>query len=267
MFGSRMINTPAADVVAGLIDNFVRTIQTNERRRPVFFLKQGSGNTRTILAGRMQAIARELAGSRGGNILFSGLNFSLAAGEGLAVSGPNGVGKSTLLRILAGLLPTTSGNFNLNGANGAALPVFEFAHYLGHRNSMKAELTVAENLKFWKSYQAGEEEAGLEVEEAIDAVGLDGVGHLPFGYLSAGQKRRIALARLLVAERPLWLLDEPTAALDRRSEQLFRDIAADHLAAGGMLIAATHLPLGIDGLGSLVMEPSAAKAHDSGVSW
>lgn len=199
----------------------------------------------------MQAIATTLSGRRGDSVLFAGIGFALAGGEALVVTGPNGAGKSTLLRVLAGLLRPELGCFALLDDQGAELPVFDHAHYLGHRNAMKRELQVSENLAFWKRLQASETGQGLDIDAAIDAVGLTGVAHLPFGYLSAGQQRRIALARLLVSPRPLWLLDEPTAALDRASDELFADLVRGHLAGGGIAIAATHQPLGLEGVTSL----------------
>ncbi|WP_420407821.1 heme ABC exporter ATP-binding protein CcmA [Hoeflea sp.] len=210
----------------------------------------------------MQAIATNLTGRRGDSVLFSGIGFSLAAGEALVITGPNGAGKSTLLRVLAGLLRAESGQFVLTDGQGAELPVFDHAHYLGHRNAMKRELRVSENLSFWKRLQASESDGGLDIDAAIDAVGLTGVAHLPFGYLSAGQQRRIALARLLVTPRPLWLLDEPTAALDRRSDELFADLVRGHLADGGIAIAATHQPLGLEGVSTLELSRATASLPD-----
>lgn len=217
--------------------------------------------------GRMQAIATKLKGRRGDSVLFEDVGFSLNRGEALVITGPNGAGKSTLLRILAGLLPADSGAFSLRADDGANLPVSEFAHYLGHRNAMKRELRVSENLGFWKSFQKPETGAGLSVDDAIGAVGLTGVAHLPFGYLSAGQQRRIALARLLVAARPLWLLDEPTAALDKRSDQLFADLVRDHLSGGGLAIAATHQPLGLENIQTLELSGVHRAASASGEAW
>ncbi|KJS18092.1 MAG: cytochrome C biogenesis protein, partial [Hoeflea sp. BRH_c9] len=141
----------------------------------------------------MQATATKLMGRRGDSVLFEDVGFALSRGEALVITGPNGAGKSTLLRILAGLLPADSGAFSLTGDDGAELPVPDFAHYLGHRNAMKRELRVSENLSFWKGFQHGGSGEGLSVDAAIDAVELTGVAHLPFGYLSAGQQRRIAL--------------------------------------------------------------------------
>ncbi|KGF67016.1 cytochrome C biogenesis protein [Hoeflea sp. BAL378] len=215
----------------------------------------------------MQATATKLKGRRGDSVLFEDVSFTLTRGEALVVTGPNGAGKSTLLRVLAGLLAADSGRFTLAGDDGAELPVAEFTHYLGHRNAMKRELRVSENLAFWQRFQAPESGRGLSIDAAIDAVELGGVAHLPFGYLSAGQQRRIALARLLVAHRPLWLLDEPTAALDKRSDQLFADLVRAHLAEGGMAIAATHQPLGLDAVRSLELSGRHRAASASAESW
>jgi len=217
------------------------------------------------MRGPMQAVATKLKGRRGDSVLFADISFTLGRGEALVITGPNGSGKSTLLRILAGLLGADSGTFSLLGEGGAQLPVSDYGHYLGHRNAMKRELTVSENLNFWKFFQPVDSGEGLSIEEAIEQVGLTGVGHLPFGYLSAGQQRRIALARLLVSERPLWLLDEPTAALDKRSDRLFADLVRTHLAKGGLAIAATHQPLGLETVRSL--ELSGIHTAASGESW
>ena len=219
------------------------------------------------MRGPMRAVATKLRGRRGDSVLFEDVGFTLGRGEALVITGPNGSGKSTLLRILAGLLPADSGAFLLEDDDGAAVPVSEFAHYLGHRNAMKRELRVSENLEFWKSFQRSDSGEGLPIDEAIDQVGLTGVAHLPFGYLSAGQQRRIALARLLVSHRPLWLLDEPTAALDRRSDQLFADLVSTHLKNGGLAIAATHQPLGLDNVRSLELSGIHRAASAPGESW
>ncbi len=115
---------------------------------------------------------------------------------------------------------------------------------------MKPALTVRENLSFWRDFHG----AGLDVEDALDEVGLAAIGHLPFGYLSTGQRRRASIARLLVSHRPIWLLDEPTAGLDAASEKQFATLMAGHLTGGGIIVAATHLPLGIDGALELRMD-------------
>ena len=192
----------------------------------------------------MRLIAEDLAGERGGEPVFSGVSFSVDGGEMLTVTGANGSGKSTLLRIVAGLLPAAGGRLSLEGG-GEDYPTPQAAcHYLGHENAMKPALTVSENLKFWRDFHGTPE---LEPAEALEAVGLPDDGHLPFGYLSTGQRRRVSIAKLLVSARPLWLLDEPTAGLDARSERQFAGLMEAHLADGGLIMAATHIPLGISG--------------------
>lgn len=201
----------------------------------------------------MRFEAEALSARRGEDLLFRDIGFTLAAGEALIVTGPNGSGKSTLLRVLAGLLAQESGTVRFIDG-GEARPAREACHYLGHRNAMKRELTVSENLAFWADFMAKEgATSGLDIEEAAEAVGLPGITHLPFGYLSAGQQRRMAMAKLLVAHRPVWILDEPTAALDVKADQMFAGLCQAHLATGGMLIAATHQPLGIENVKTLVM--------------
>ena len=189
----------------------------------------------------MRFVVENLQGSRGGDVLFSGLSFTLEQGHGLQVMGPNGAGKSTLLRIMAGLIVPDGGTLRLEGIEGE--PADHIA-YLGHLNAMKPAMTVRENLEFWARFHGGTAD---DVDEAVERLDLGRLADLPFSYLSAGQKRRTALARLLAAPRPLWLIDEPTAALDTANTALFAAIMEDHLAEGGMIIAATHLPLGVSG--------------------
>src|SRR5690606_15273644 len=156
--------------------------------------------------------------------------------------------KSTLLRVVAGLLPAAGGAIRLEGG-GEEWPTAEAAcHYLGHQNAMKTALTVEENLRFWREFCGAPH---MEIEEALDMVGLPQVAGLPFGYLSTGQKRRIAIAKLLVSWRPVWLLDEPTAGLDAASERQFAALMRAHLDDGGIVVAATHIPLGLDGVKDL----------------
>jgi heme exporter protein A len=191
----------------------------------------------------MRLVADRLAGERGGHVLFSGIDFVLGAGECLIVTGPNGSGKSTLLRIIAGLLRPAAGEARLEGGGEECPTVVSACHYLGHQNAMKPALTVGENLGFWRSFLGAPRRS---TDEALDAVGLGGIGHLPWGYLSTGQKRRTAIARLLASHRPVWLLDEPTAGLDAASDAMFAGLMKAHLAEGGIAVAATHLALGID---------------------
>ncbi len=198
----------------------------------------------------MRLIAENLGGERGGETVFSGVSFALGKGEALVVTGPNGTGKSTLLRVVAGLLPAAEGRVRIEGGGEAFQTAASASHYLGHLNAMKPALSVEENLAFWRAFQG---EPGLDVEEALEAVGLGGVGHLPFGYLSTGQRRRASIAKLLVSRRPVWLLDEPTAGLDKASEERFAGLMRGHLEGGGIVVAATHLPLGLEGAEMLMM--------------
>ncbi len=188
----------------------------------------------------MRLSASRLSVERGGRIIFSNLTFAIEAGESLVVTGRNGAGKSTLLRALAGLLPLAQGELSLTPASEETLA--EQAHYIGHADALKASLTVIENLEFHAALlQLGR--AGSSPSEALAEFGLAHVAHLPATYLSAGQKRRAALAKLLVARRPIWLLDEPTTALDASAQSLMSAIMAAHLADRGLIIAATHARL------------------------
>ena len=191
----------------------------------------------------MRLRAWDLAIERGGRRLFEGLSFEAEAGAALIVTGPNGAGKSSLLRALCGFLPIEAGGFSLDGGD-AELTVGEQAHYLGHADALKSALTAGENLAFWAAMLGGEP-TGAAALAALARVGLSHVVDFPTRALSAGQKRRVALARLLVARRPLWLLDEPTTALDAGSQSAFAAIMRAHLDAGGVLVAATHASLGL----------------------
>jgi heme exporter protein A len=201
----------------------------------------------------MRIEAAHLAVERGGRLVLSDLSFDLRDGDCLLVTGPNGAGKSTLLRALAGLLPLRRGTISRDPESDATLA--EQAHYVGHADALKGTLSVAENLTFLAA-MLGTGEAGLGVEAALAALGLVRLADLPAACLSAGQKRRVALARLLVARRPLWLLDEPSTALDSAAQGLLGKIMAAHRAAGGMIIAATHANLGIEAR-ELKLGPSA----------
>jgi heme exporter protein A len=178
---------------------------------------------------------------RGGREVFSGLDFEASSGEALAVVGPNGSGKTSLLRLIAGLLAVAGGSIGLDGGEDE-LTLAEQSHYLGHRDALKPALSVSENLRFWRDFLGG---ATSDPAESLAIVELDHAARLPAAYLSAGQRRRLSIARLLTVWRPVWLLDEPTNALDTAGQKLFSTLMGDHLARGGLIIAATHLPLGI----------------------
>jgi heme exporter protein A len=180
---------------------------------------------------------------RGGREVFSGLDFVVEAGELLAVTGRNGSGKTSLLRLIAGLLVAAGGSIALEGGE-AELSLPEQAHYLGHRDALKPALSVLENLCFWREFFGGEL---FDASESLRAVGLDHAGNLPAAYLSAGQRRRLSLARLLTVRRPVWLMDEPVAALDAAGQALLAGLMRDHLARGGLIVASTHGPLGLAG--------------------
>jgi len=138
---------------------------------------------------------------------------------------------------------------------GSSLPVRAACHYLGHQNAMKPALSVRENLLFWQKFNG---EPRLDIDEALDAVDLPGVEHLPFGYLSTGQKRRVSIAKLLVSHRPLWVVDEPTAGLDKASEARFAGLMRTHMQDGGLVIAATHIPLGLDAVSGIGLASKTA---------
>jgi heme exporter protein A len=201
--------------------------------------------------------AHDLACVRGGREVFEGVSFTVAAGEALAVTGRNGAGKTTLLRLIAGLLEPAHGGLELTGGAPDAT-LAEQAHYLGHRDALKPALSVLENLQFWQAF-LGDTDASIgSALTALEAVALDGLAGLPAAYLSAGQRRRLAIARLVAAPRPIWLLDEPTAALDTASQARLADLMRSHLTGGGIIVAATHGPLGLDGTRELRIEGSAA---------
>ena len=169
------------------------------------------------------------------------LSFGVASGEALLLTGPNGAGKSTLLRTLAGFLAPIRGRVTLSGAD-PELSIAEQAHFVGHLNAVKASLTVAENAAFWVGFLGGAPSSG-----ALTRFGLAALADIPAGFLSAGQKRRLALARLLIARRPLWLLDEPTAALDAAASAILTEVVDAHVKQGGVAVVATHVPLGLAG--------------------
>jgi heme exporter protein A len=187
----------------------------------------------------MRLKAENLSCERGGRRIFENVNFTLASGEMMELRGPNGAGKSSLLRLLAGLNVPASGSANLEGGNAEAT-MAEQAHYIGHAEANKPALTVRENLNFWSHFLGG-----TNAGAALDTFNMAALADDPALLLSAGQKRRLALTRLVIALRPLWLLDEPTVGLDAASLLQLQTQIRIHLKNGGMVIAATHTDLGV----------------------
>jgi heme exporter protein A len=181
----------------------------------------------------MRLTVTDLAAERGGRTIFADLSFVVAERGLLAVTGPNGAGKSTLLRVIAGLLTPSAGTVAFD-TGAEAMPV----HYLGHADGLKTALTVEQNLTFWQRVWGGG-----DIETALARVGLVSLAGISAGALSAGQRRRVAIARLLLAQRPLWLLDEPATALDADAEATLGTLIGEHVSAGGLAVVATHRPL------------------------
>jgi heme exporter protein A len=204
----------------------------------------------------MRLRAWDLTIERGGRRVISGLSFDAPEGTALIVTGPNGAGKTSLLRALAGFLPIEGGGFALEGGDPERT-VGEQAHYLGHADGVKAALTAAENLAFAAAMLGGDSSRSAQLE-SLAALGLAHAIDFPARLLSAGQRRRVALARLLVAQRPLWLLDEPTTALDAAAQAALATIMQAHLKGGGILVAAVHAPLGLDGAQELSLGAAEA---------
>jgi len=242
----------------------------------------GNADQRASRNGAVEAIVAErLACQRGGHSVVSGVSFELRSGRALALRGPNGSGKTTLLRTIAGFLPAASGHIRIRraslsdlsrppqpnplpegrGRNSVPSPLGEkdrmrgdsakgpsadegVFHYIGHANGMKPRMSVIENVSFWQNYYsgAGDIEAA---ETALEAFGLLNLASFNAGHLSQGQARRLGLARLLAAPRPIWLLDEPQAALDAASTRLLESAIAGHLSSGGLAIVSTHLDLAL----------------------
>jgi heme exporter protein A len=189
----------------------------------------------------MRLYGENLSLERGGRRLFAGLFFEVREGEALVIEGSNGAGKSSLLRAIAGFLPFSDGRLRHEGGDAQA-SLGEQAHYVGHLDPLRSALTAEENLTFWAVAQGG---GAFGVKPALERLGLPHVLDFPVRALSAGQKRRVALARLVIARKAIWLLDEPTSALDVVSQALFANIMQDHLSQGGLIVVATHSHLGI----------------------
>lgn len=202
--------------------------------------------------------AENLTCVRGGRAVFARLSFRLDSGQALFLLGPNGSGKSSLLRLLAGLLHPTAGALSWDGqavgddeqAHGARL------HYVGHHDAVKPVLSVAETLRFWARLHGGDSEARVETAMAVFAISH--LAEVPGRLLSAGQKRRVNLARLIAAPAPLWLLDEPSVALDKASVKALEAAMAEHRANGGMVIVSTHADIDLPDAHILRLDDFAA---------
>lgn len=205
--------------------------------------------------------------NRGERHILGPLNLRVDAGGILAVRGPNGAGKSTLLRAIAGLLPQEQGTIEIGGEGVSKdIPRHEYCHYFGHLDGLKSALTVAENLSFFQQLY-GSDTHKRSIAEALEAVDLPHTSDLPVAYLSAGMRKRVALSRLLLNHRPLWLLDEPTSALDAASQDRLGVMMQEYLDAGGMIVAATHLPLPGSTSDVLEITPAPAYAPELSEAW
>ena len=206
----------------------------------------------------MELISHKLGCVRGGRNIFQGLSFRGQAGHGLLLTGPNGSGKSSLLRVIAGFIPAAAGSLELSGGDEDAT-LGEQCHYVGHLNGVKHSLTVSENLAFWARYLGGG-----DVGHALAAFDLESLAGIPAQLLSAGQARRLGLARIALIYRPLWLLDEPSVSLDSSALKLLARAIRDHLKGGGIVIAATHAPLGVKFSQTLKLGPGKTGRERTG---
>lgn len=198
----------------------------------------------------MELIVANLTVARGGIAVLEGVTFRLAAGRALVLRGPNGIGKTTLLRTLAGLQPAVAGEMSVPPESLA---------YAAHADGLKAVLTVEENLRFWAAVSGTD-----TADAAMLAMNLSGLRDRRAANLSAGQKRRLGLARILVTGRPIWVLDEPTVSLDAASVVLFAGVVRAHLAAGGSALMATHIDLGLAEAEVLDLTPFKARMPAAG---
>lgn len=180
----------------------------------------------------------DLRVERAGRTVIDSLSLELESGSALLVTGPNGAGKTTLLRTLAGLLPPASGSFDFDGWDPDR-SVREVSHFIALSDAVKASMSVAENAGFWSDYLG----TGADPTAALERLGLAGLAGVPAGWLSSGQRRRLGLARLLIVTRPVWLLDEPTVALDAAAISILTNLLDEHLASGGIAVVATHTAL------------------------
>ncbi len=209
---------------------------------------------------------RDLLCVRGERRVFANLDFAIPPGGLLVLTGPNGSGKSSLLRLMAGLLRPARGALYWGGTPISGDPEAQAArlHYLGHLDAVKPVLTVAENLTFWAALHGG---AGAEVDRGLEAFDLTALARVPGRMLSSGQRRRVALARLLAAPAEVWLLDEPTVGLDTASLARLGTAIAEHRATGGRVVAATHAPLDAEGAENLDLGAFAVAPGEAHAAW
>ncbi|MDR9484034.1 MAG: heme ABC exporter ATP-binding protein CcmA [Sediminimonas sp.] len=196
----------------------------------------------------MELSVQDLSVTRGGVPVLEGVTFCIASGEALILRGPNGIGKTTLLRTVAGLQPPLRGHIGLER---------EAMAYAAHADGIKSTLSVRENLGFWAEVFATD-----DIAPALEAFHLTALADRLAGGLSAGQKRRLGLARMVVTGRPVWVLDEPTVSLDTEAVALFAQAVRAHLAGGGLALMATHIDLGLSEARVLEMGTFKAKAPD-----
>lgn len=190
----------------------------------------------------MRLVAERLSAVRGERVVFRDIDFELASGQALVLHGPNGSGKTTLLRVIAGLLGTVAGRLRLIDKDGKTLVDEErdqAQHFVGHQDAIRSQLRVIETLRFHAALLGA---APRHIDEAVATWGLQALVDLSGGLLSAGQRRRVSLARLSLQRRQLWLLDEPLVALDTPTRARLNDVCSKHLTQGGMIVAASHEP-------------------------
>ncbi len=215
---------------------------------------------------QLKLVCLSVACDRGGRRVLNHVDFEVGSGEALIVQGPNGVGKSSLLRVIAGLVAKANGTIELEGGVHER-SVAEHSHYFGHLDALKPLQSVLENLSFWRDFfepavfGGGKVRESMSELEALDTLGIAHTASLPAGYLSAGQRRRLSVARLLVVPRPIWLLDEPTSALDKASEDVLLELIAEHIQVGGLVVAATHLPLNLPNTRFLKLLPVTSESE------